>query len=104
MCFQGTDTRVRIPRTGRVWSGGTEGPAAVPEDQAEAMVYQMFGSTGTVPNGVVTVPVRVCAECVRKCPASFPEPELIASGFLSVFRHGISMTTAGTRWRHECSL
>jgi hypothetical protein len=47
----------------------------LPGDQAEGTYEAMARSPlGLIPDGVHDLMIRVCRSCVRKSPASFPDP------------------------------
>ncbi len=85
VCFTPTDTGLGF-RGEAEWCIAGIRVLGVPEDHAYPTFREGWIDSGhelgdgEVPDGVIDVPVRVCAGCVSKCPADFPAPVLAVPG------------------------
>ena len=77
VCLQGTDTALGFAGSPE-WCAAALQVLGVPEDQALRMMEAHNGSE-QFPD-YMELPVRVCAACVERCPASFPRPVLALPG------------------------
>jgi hypothetical protein len=77
VCLRGTDTALAFQ--GEVeWLIAGLMSLGIPEQEAGAMVSRHFGCPdGEVPCGCLTLPVRVCSECVSRANPSFPAPAVV---------------------------
>jgi hypothetical protein len=66
VCLQGCDTGLAF-RGEAEWAVAGLRNLGVEHDVSATIIEQMFGcEPGMVPNGIITVPVRVCESCVAK--------------------------------------
>jgi hypothetical protein len=80
VCLTPTDTGLAFQGPAE-WAIAGLTVLGVPADEAAITLEARWETApGNVPDGEVTVPVRVCRECVRRCPASFPDPVLVVDG------------------------
>jgi ferredoxin len=86
VCLKPTDTAMAF-RGEAEWLIAGLVTLGVPEDQAYGAYRQSENKgdaddleDGEVRAGVHDMSVRVCAACVRACPAGFPAPALAVSG------------------------
>ena len=80
VCFHGTDTALAFEGEAEWVIAGLVTLGIPTEFEAGVMMSHFFDvPPGTVPDGIVTLGVQVCADCVERCPANFPKPRQASS-------------------------
>ncbi len=77
VCLRGTDTALAFQGEAE-WLVAGLMQFGIPVREAEATVSIYFGyAVGEVPDGILTMPVRVCSACVSKAKPNFPAPVVV---------------------------
>jgi hypothetical protein len=80
VCRRGTDTALGFEGDAE-WVLVGLGALGMPEERAVLLVGAQYGcDPGMVPDGTVSFPVRICAECASSGPPSFPAPAVVVTG------------------------
>lgn len=81
ICLRGTDTALGFRGDAEFVIAGLVTLGIDSMEEADATLRSLTGcDDGMVPTGVLSQVVRVCAECVDKCPAAFPAPVPLMMG------------------------
>ena len=84
VCLQGCDTGLAFKGEAE-WAIAGMMKLNIPYDEATKMIEQVYGcEPGKVPNGIITVPLRLCESCVATSGLNM-RLGLVASGALPCY-------------------